>query len=264
MIATFSPVRAQDNLEYFGDGEYMMFDNNFNKTEGSFNGNGPSRLLIVSVDEDAETATLEWELVLEDHTPIYGDNDRLPTGNLLASSWPATINANASFQYDVRIFETVRATKQPAWEAFVLGQGCQHPDDGSGGCVRSTGAIPTGWSMYSVERFYDAPLVWNISCDAARSAATTVHFTAHNVFKQNGPRPGTFRFFAAGDNGEHDAALLEGWFNFSAYWRETHVSVDISDFASEKGRWNGMLSVTNEWGDRTAKAVSCGGGDSDR
>jgi hypothetical protein len=25
-----------------------------------------------------------------------------------------------------------------------------------------------------------------------------------------------------------------------------------------------MLSVTNEWGDRTAKAVSCGGGDSDR
>ena len=102
-----------------------MFDNNFNKTE-ELNGNGPSRLLIVSVDEDAETATLEWELVLEDHTPIYGDNDRLPTGNLLASSWPATINANASFQYDVRI-ETVRATKQPAWEAFVLGQGASTP-----------------------------------------------------------------------------------------------------------------------------------------
>ena len=49
-----------------------------------------------------ELATLVWELELEDQTCIYGDNDRLPTGNLLASAWPSVISADASFQYDAR------------------------------------------------------------------------------------------------------------------------------------------------------------------
>jgi hypothetical protein len=49
-------------------------------------------------------------------------------------------------RYDVRFFETVRATKQPAWEAFVVGRKCTAPADGSAGCVRSGGAVPSGWS----------------------------------------------------------------------------------------------------------------------
>ena len=62
-------VPLQHNLEYFGEGEYMMFDNNFNSTEsgGSYNfvGDGQSRLLIVKVDEEASIATLEWEVKLK-------------------------------------------------------------------------------------------------------------------------------------------------------------------------------------------------------
>ena len=93
---------GQHNTEYFGDGEYMMFDNNFNSSTNAFVGDGKSRLLIVSVDETEKLATLVWELELEDQTCIYGDNDRLPTGNLLASAWPSVISADASFQYDAR------------------------------------------------------------------------------------------------------------------------------------------------------------------
>ena len=44
----------------------MMFDNNFNSTieggEFNFVDGGPSRLLIVKVDEIAGTATLAWEV----------------------------------------------------------------------------------------------------------------------------------------------------------------------------------------------------------
>ena len=55
---------------------------------------------------------LRHKLVLADATPIYGDNDRLPSGNLLASSWPSVVSEDAEFQYDVRYFETVRETKE--------------------------------------------------------------------------------------------------------------------------------------------------------
>ena len=43
---------GQHNGEYFGAGEYYLFDNNYNVSSGAFaRGDGSSRLLIVSVDE---------------------------------------------------------------------------------------------------------------------------------------------------------------------------------------------------------------------
>ena len=42
----------------------MMFDNNFDTTTGKFRNDEPSRLLIVKVDEEAATATLDWEVRL--------------------------------------------------------------------------------------------------------------------------------------------------------------------------------------------------------
>ena len=157
----------------------------FNWTGYSFVGDEPSRLLIMEVDEDQQTAREVWELKLDDQTCIYGDNDRLPSGNLLGSSWPVVIDASLDFQYDARIFEIVRATKQTAWELFVVGRRCEKPLDGSSGCVRTQmGGHPKGWSMYSVERFYEAPLVTNITCGTdPAGAGTHLNFTTHNNFK---------------------------------------------------------------------------------
>jgi hypothetical protein len=62
-------------------------------------------LLRVSIGEDAATATLEWELALDEQSDIFGDHDRLPTGNVLACSWPRTISPSATWQYDARAFE---------------------------------------------------------------------------------------------------------------------------------------------------------------
>ena len=255
---------GQHNTEYFGEGEYMMFDNNLNVTASGakerFVGGAPSRLLVLRLDEDSMVAYVEWELELADHSCVYGDNDRLPSGNLLATSWPLVKPAgDDAFQYDARLFETVRATKETAWEAFVVGQRCEDPADGSGGCVRSADCgVPNGWSMYSAERFYEAPLVHHISCDAG-----VLSFTAHNNFKQNGKKPGYFEVFAHGASGATASALLEQDFTFNPHWRDTTVSADLSALADASGHFAGVLVVKNEWGDRTAKAFSCTASDDD-
>ena len=132
-------------------------------------------------------------------------------------------------------------------------------------------------ARYSVERFYDAPLVTNITCGSGL-AGTWLTFTAHNCFKQNELKPGTYEIALAptdtddteADVADGDAARrrslasgggtspgLSGGFKFVPHWRSTHVSVDLSDIAGAGGNFNGTLSVLDEWGDRTTKHVTC-------
>merc|ERR1712196_741433 len=106
---------GQHNVEYFGEQEYMMFDNAYDPTTDTFVGD--SRLLVVRVDEEASTATLVWEYKLGYNSSVFGDNDRLPTGNLLASGWPA--KPTATVNYDAQIVEVVRGTGEVAWSAEV-------------------------------------------------------------------------------------------------------------------------------------------------
>ena len=112
---------GQHNVEYFGDHEYMMFDNAYDPSAGTFVGD--SRLLVVQVDEVAATATVVWEYKLGYNSSVYGDNDRLPTGNLLGSGWPGRPTANTTF--DAQIVEVVRETGELAWSAEVYGDNRQ-------------------------------------------------------------------------------------------------------------------------------------------
>ena len=56
----------------------------------------------------------------------YGDNDRLPSGNLLTSFWASEFDVRewarrdpGSEQFDARAQEIVRSTQLPAWRASV-------------------------------------------------------------------------------------------------------------------------------------------------
>ena len=249
---------GQHNGEYFGDGEYMMFDNNYNMTSSTFVGDqSPSRLLIVAVDEEANTATLKWEYVLDDRSDIFGDNDRLPSGNLLGCSWPQTISPDATWQYDARAFEIVRESKEVAWEMYVIGTRCNPKNVGYSkgtGCTRSPhGGVGLGWSLYSVERFYPAPLVWDIDCVGAATAdaGITMRFTAVNSFKQNNQAIG--RFMLIGD-GDSTPVVEPTDFAFNNFWRGTNVTFATTDADST---FTGHLVVTNQWGDNSTKAVTC-------
>ena len=46
-----------------------------------------SRLLIVKIDEDIKTAKIVWSHGMGAWTPIYGDNDKMPSGNMLGTMW---------------------------------------------------------------------------------------------------------------------------------------------------------------------------------
>ena len=53
---------GQHNLEYFGHGEFLMFDNNYNNVAGTYIG-GSSRPLRLQLDEEAFVATITYVMV---------------------------------------------------------------------------------------------------------------------------------------------------------------------------------------------------------
>ena len=62
-----------------------MFDNQYQQGHSS-------RLLIVSYDTSSTTAREEWDFDVGAYTAVYGDNDRLPSGNVLGTflAWSTT------------------------------------------------------------------------------------------------------------------------------------------------------------------------------
>ena len=84
------------------------------------------------------------------YSQIYGDNDRLPSGNMLASMWQSD---EYTFPWAARVLEIDRETDGVAMQMDVY-------DDET----TSTGKVVSGWYLYSVERFYTKPLVYNIQC----------------------------------------------------------------------------------------------------
>merc|ERR1719198_2104943 len=145
-----------------------------------------------------------------------------------------------------------------------MGRRCVDPADGSEGCVRAPmGGVPRGWSMYSVERFYTAPLVHDVSC-TADGDGTKLTFKTNTPFKMNNFHSGSYKVFDEGVNAANGEDWLTGDnFKFSPYWRHTYLEVDLSDYADDDGSFNGMLAVFDQWGDRTANHIQCVGKQSD-
>ncbi|KAH8060498.1 hypothetical protein JL722_4601 [Aureococcus anophagefferens] len=75
---------GQHNAEYIGDDEYAMFNNNWPVGVGPTNN---SELLVVHLDPADTYATVVWSYDTNTKTEEYGDNDLLPTGNMLGCWW---------------------------------------------------------------------------------------------------------------------------------------------------------------------------------
>ena len=155
---------GQHNLEYFGNGEYLMFDNAYNENNVSYI-EASSRPMRLQLDEDALVANITWAFETGVHSTVYGDADLLPTGHVLACYWPQQLSATMRTQFDARVVEIVPArgrgsADEVAWELLVHGHRCTEPPPT--GCARSDASEPIGWSMYSVERFYLSPVVHQV------------------------------------------------------------------------------------------------------
>ena len=225
---------GQHNAEYFGEGQYFLFDNGFNDTAGGFV-RDTSRLLVVALDEDLMEARLEWEYGLDYQTMVFGDHDRLPTGNSLGVAWPYASTERDDF--DMEIFEVERDTGERAWQLRVWG--------GKDG----TGFERAGWVSYSVERLYDAPLVYNATCPVVK----VVSFSAASAFKQSSTSPARYTIRRGGK------ALVSGEFDLAAHWRSTRVDAYYHSGFSKCGTGEDacVLEVTNAWGATSAMNFTC-------
>ena len=104
-----------------------------------------------------------------------------------------------------------------------------------------------GWNFYSIERFYTAPLVYNVSC-----VGSALSFSTHNNFKQNNAYTGTYSVTATNGD-DDDGTIASASFDFREHWRATYVEASLSDSHPSAL----TLAVENQWGDTTSYDVTC-------
>ena len=226
---------GQHNAEYIGNDEYAMFDNNYD--EASIGGSANSRLIVVEVNESTYEANVTFQYDLDVYSNIFGDNDRLPTGNLLACYWTSD-SMDYDNQFSAKIVEVVRDSSEVAFEVKITSTAMTEAE-----CPDEVCMIKDGFFMYSVERFYEAPLVYSYGYDAKTGV---VSFTTANTYKQSSRYAATWTVTAA------DGTVYSGTFDYKAYWRETDV-----DAATVKGLDGDLtLTVTNAHGTTRTVTVS--------
>ena len=257
---------GQHNAELFGDAVYL-FDNALSCDDScddvaggvddgssaaddggadvdcyaACDGGTPSRVLRFRVDEARATATVDWtwEVPLPfpvGYAKIFGDADLLPGGDVLTSYWFGRLAPSLGATADAT-FAQITPEKAVAWqmEFFNSGDtvGGKCDKDGDAGCERSQ---TRGWKAYSVERFYDGPVVSDATVDGAGGLA----FTAHCALKRQGPTAGAW---AALD--DFGAVVAEGAFAFDVQSLPTRV------FAAGVAPGAAALRVVDEWDQAT-------------
>lgn len=215
---------GQHNVEYFGKNQYMMFDDQSHVSPSGDSqsqiGEKSSRLLIVEILPEKKIARVLWEYYTGYWTPIYGDNDQLPTGNLFSVDWPASVYDDSGEdpgkfpKYDCRIFEVTRS-KEIAWQAAITSIPGQ----------KENIDVWEGWSIYSAERFYAAPLLSLATCTATEKNMS-IKFVTHSKYKEANSFPGRYTIQTS-----NSRVLGAGDFFFEPYWLQKSVvhSIDLLD-----------------------------------
>lgn len=241
--------KGQHNVEYVGDMEYLIFDDHYSETDGkSTRGANESRAIVVKINEEKMVAEVVWSQGVGTWQPIFGDHDRMPTGNFLTASWAGSLQCADwatktcdPYEFDAQIVENVRDTHEVAWSVRIFG----NP-------TSKLSSVYAGWSMYSAERIYMKPIVFDVACtnsSANHQDATYVTVTAsvHNTIKQSNAYPGKYTIY--NDEGQE---LASGIFYFLPFWETTFMSVKVPNFEC-----NGKMKIENEWGQ--AKYSQIGG-----
>lgn len=224
------------NLEYVGNNEFLLFNNAHDHTTDDFVSN-TSSLMTVRVDEAAQTATVVWEYKLPYQQEVYGDNDRLPSGNFLSVGWPWEFSARENIDFDMEVFEVVERTKERAWEFKVWGESTTRTgSDGNN----------TGWMVYSAERVYEEPIISHITC-----RDSILEFHTHNNFKQSDSYPGRWTVYAADDE-----LLLGGVFLFEPYWQPSTVRTAHQKL-QRCAQTTCTVQVTNQFEDKGWETFTC-------
>jgi hypothetical protein len=96
--------------------------------------------------------------------------------------------------------------------------------------------------LKDVERFYTAPIVYNVTC-----ATDSLSFTAFDTFRRSSAYAGGYSIY-----NEKGTRLAHGGFDFAAYWLATDVTVLLDSLPKE-----GTVKVQNEFGSYHEESFSC-------
>jgi hypothetical protein len=167
------------------------------------------------------------------YSEVFGDADLLPSGNVLTNWWPAQLSPDAGVEADA-YFQEITPEKDVAWEmafyntdATLPGRGCRY-DATDPACVRD---IFIGWKAYSVERFYDAPPVYDFE-----RVDDGYAFSAHAAIKLQHASPAAWRALNAAG-----ADLAAGAFDLPAHHLQARVAFAAPPDAA-------ALVVRDAWG----------------
>ena len=231
LAAGLSYWAGQHNVEYVGDDTYLMFDNAYNLYS-------PSRILSVVINETTQVAFVDFSYsplnaYPQGYSETFGDNDRLPSKNHLTCWWPGLLDPDLDVMFDAQIQEVTPA-QEVAWELSIYG-GSDCSDTASYSCIRS---INQGWKIYSVERFYDSPVVYN-----ATFFNGTLEFLAHSSFKLSHRTTGRWDLLY------EDRIVAAGEVVFDAYWKPSTVLAETTWGRNDSAvRYRNVgLVVTDVW-----------------
>ncbi|KAH8098694.1 hypothetical protein JL720_1654 [Aureococcus anophagefferens] len=230
LAAGLSYWAGQHNVEYVGDDTYLMFDNAYNLYS-------PSRILSVVINETTQVAFVDFS-----YSPLNAypraTARRSATTTASVQEPPDVLVAGAldpdlDVMFDAQIQEVTPA-QEVAWELSIYG-GSDCSDTASYSCIRS---INQGWKIYSVERFYDSPVVYN-----ATFFNGTLEFLAHSSFKLSHRTTGRW------DPLYEDRIVAAGEVVFDAYWKPSTVLAETTWGRNDSAvRYRNVgLVVTDVW-----------------
>lgn len=231
--------QGQHNVEYIGEQEYLLFDD---QSSVSWDGVSESqtaeqsRLLLLRIDEKKKVAKIKWTYPVGAYTPIFGDADLMPTGNILGTMWVGSYNCTNwtsmvgcnNYPYDAQVTEVVKATSEVAWSVRIVGNES----------IKNHNAW-FGWSIYSSERMYEKPLVYQTVCKKTEEGSV-IHFRTQDMIRSNNAAPGQWVL----KDTDSKEVVSSGNFSFVPFWRPTEVTLRVDDWS----KCNGTIFVGNQWG----------------
>ena len=192
------------SLEKIAGNKFLLFDNDFHNQTNAIN--KQSRLIEISVDETNMVAeiTREWKSPIEYWSPIWGDCDLLPNGNLLGVFGYTT---DMGLETGSKLVE-VNKKGEITW------------------LVESPLEENILFKIYKIERFRFAPIV---SEPTITQTDDTVKFewnVWHN-FKSNTIFRGKYNIYL------DDQLLISGNVDCPRYWEPLAVSYSLTDLTED-------------------------------
>ena len=110
--------------------------------------------------------------------------------------------------------------------------------------------------MYSSERQYKRPLLYDLSCSVHLEDDgyfADIAFSTQNIFKQSQRAPGSF---AVRNSGGTQEVLYQETFQFERYWLPSNVTTTFSCPSCSSDEDIEVI-VINQWDDETTEKVKC-------